>query len=129
MKLLIDEIRIIGNSIKAKYLHLGGGLSSATDDTLFIFKSGFSIIKLKYEIWKMIIDEKRYNDLVIDNNSDVDSDYFPLYRLKKKEGKNYIFGSSGHAKVIIDIFLANNESNITILDDNSKINDRLLDFQ
>lgn len=128
MKLLIDEIRTIGNSINAKCIHLGGGLSSATDDSLFIFKSGFSKVKLKYEIWKLIIDENKYTDLVAINNSDVDSDFFPLYRLKKKEGKNYVFGSSGHAKVIIDIFLANNESNITILDDNSKINDTLLDF-
>ena len=49
MKLLVDEIRIIGNSINAKYIHLGGGLSSATDDTLFVFKSGFSKIKLKWK--------------------------------------------------------------------------------
>jgi sugar O-acyltransferase (sialic acid O-acetyltransferase NeuD family) len=128
MKLLIDEIRSIGNSLNAKYVHLGGGLSSDEDDTLFIFKSGFSKVKLKYQIWKLIVDEKKYNELVTLNDSDINSDFFPLYRHKCNLGKNYIYGSSGHAKVIVDIFLANKESNIIILDDNSKINDMLLDF-
>jgi sugar O-acyltransferase (sialic acid O-acetyltransferase NeuD family) len=128
MKLLLDEIRTIGNSLNAKYVHLGGGLSNAADDTLFIFKSGFSKVKLHYSIWKLIVDDKKYNELVAIYNSGVESDFFPLYRLKRHEGRNYIFGSSGHAKVVIDILLANNESTITILDDNSKNNDTLLDF-
>lgn len=80
MKLIIDEARLLGNDLQLEYLHLGGGVGGSDDDSLFKFKSGFSKFECQYQIWQMIIDDNKYNELVAKNNSNTESNFFPLYR-------------------------------------------------
>ena len=83
IKLLIDEMRILGTFHKYQYLNLGGGVGNK-EDSLFHFKSGFSSKCKDFKVWKYIVNESIYMDLV---NKKLDSslldptvNYFPLYR-------------------------------------------------
>ena len=119
MKLIIDEARIKATNLKLKFFHLGGGFGGSDKDTLFQFKSGFSDLRFQYQNWNLIVDKSIYDalneQLKIDHNSTI---FFPLYRTKKPmKPKIYIFGCSGHAKVVIDILLLNNEEILSIYDD------------
>lgn len=80
MKLILDEARLIANKLELDFLHLGGGVGGSDDDSLFKFKSGFSDYQCQFQIWQMIIDSEKYKELVIKNNSDATSNFFPLYR-------------------------------------------------
>jgi hypothetical protein len=80
MKLIIDEARLLGNEKKLDYLHLGGGVGGSDEDSLFRFKSGFSDYRGEFKIWQMIVDHKKYNELVQQAMVDVNKTYFPLYR-------------------------------------------------
>lgn len=119
MKLIIDEARIIAAKRKCNYLHLGGGFGGSDKDSLFQFKSGFSDLRLNYQSWNLIVDQKKYKELSLLNKSCVnDSGFFPLYRtIEKTSPKIYLFGSSGHAKVIIDILQLNKEEIASIFVD------------
>jgi lipid II:glycine glycyltransferase (peptidoglycan interpeptide bridge formation enzyme) len=77
--LLNDEIRI--NSSKKGYLqyNLGGGLNGERD-SLFNYKSYFSKDYKTFKVWKYIVDQDIYNDLVKKNNINKVNNYFPLYR-------------------------------------------------
>lgn len=121
MKLIIDEARIIATNRKCNYLHLGGGFGGSDVDSLFQFKSGFSNLRRNYQNWNLIINQKKYKELTLRNKSCAnDSGFFPLYRKKETViPKIYLFGSSGHAKVIIDILQLNNDEVLTIFDDRS----------
>ena len=81
MKLIIDEARLLGSSLSLEYLHLGGGVGGSDDDSLFRFKSGFSDYYCQFAVWKYVVDENQYNQLV-DSKSGIDksSNFFPLYR-------------------------------------------------
>jgi sugar O-acyltransferase (sialic acid O-acetyltransferase NeuD family) len=104
MKLIIDEARKIGTSLKLDFLFLGGGQSKDENDSLYRFKSGFSNLNYRFQTWNLIIDINTYNKLVIEKNIYLDSNYFPLYRATENEEYNtFLFGASGHAKVILDI--------------------------
>jgi lipid II:glycine glycyltransferase (peptidoglycan interpeptide bridge formation enzyme) len=64
--------------------HLGGGVGGYAD-SLFRFKAGFSKDRHNYYTYRMILDEQRYATLlsspqVIDDYSNNNSDYFPMYR-------------------------------------------------
>ena len=82
MKLVLDEARLLGNELKLKYLHLGGGVGGSDEDPLFRFKSGFSNHLCKYQVWQLIANQEKYDDLVkakgLENSSNT---FFPLYRL------------------------------------------------
>jgi hypothetical protein len=80
MKLILDEARLLGNELGLDFLHLGGGVGGSDDDSLFRFKKGFSDFLCMYQIWQMIIDEEKYDDLIQKLNADRQSNYFPLYR-------------------------------------------------
>jgi len=80
MKLIIDEARILGNELQLEFLHLGGGVGGSDNDSLFNFKSGFSKFECQYQIWQMIIDQNKYDELVIKNGLSTASNFFPLYR-------------------------------------------------
>lgn len=80
MKLIIDEARLLGNKLHLEYLHLGGGVGGSDDDSLFRFKAGFSDCHNQYQVWEMIVNEVKYQELVIKNNSNKYSNFFPLYR-------------------------------------------------
>ncbi len=85
MKLILDEARLLGNSLNLQYLHLGGGVGGEDNDSLFRFKSGFSKDFYQFTIWKWIIDAEKYNELIkrrsLENSK---SDFFPLYRISKE---------------------------------------------
>lgn len=78
-KLLTDEISIIGRQLGMKYFHLGGGLGGR-EDSLFKFKSSFSNLFLEDSTWKFVSDTFVYNDLIKERKSDLNINYFPLYR-------------------------------------------------
>ncbi len=80
MQLLLDEARLIGTELGFNFLNLGGGLGGSDDDSLFGFKAGFSKLRFQYCVWQFISDEKKYDELVIENNSPGDNSFFPLYR-------------------------------------------------
>jgi acetyltransferase EpsM len=126
MKLIIDEARKIGSSLNLDYLFLGGGQSKDVNDTLYRFKSGFSNLKYRFQTWNLIVDINTYNKLVLEKNTFLDSGYFPLYRTVENEDYNiFLFGASGHAKVILDILKLNNKKVIGIFDNNPSSNSLL----
>ncbi|MFB9057599.1 acetyltransferase [Mariniflexile ostreae] len=79
-KLLIDEMRIIATQEGYKFFNLGGGLGGKDDDSLFDFKASFSKDFKPFYLWKLIVNEAVYNELVSKKNSPIASDFFPLYR-------------------------------------------------
>lgn len=85
-KLLIDEMRIIATNENYTYFNLGGGFGNKKDN-LFKFKSGFSNDFWDFKLWKYIVNEEVYEELVHRKQSDTRtnnykkySDYFPFYR-------------------------------------------------
>ncbi|WP_010179268.1 GNAT family N-acetyltransferase [Aquimarina agarilytica] len=80
IRLLIDEMRIKGVDQKYAYFNLGGGLGSS-EDSLFNFKASFSKDFKDFKIWKYIVNQSIYDDLVkqfADKNDN--QSFFPLYR-------------------------------------------------
>lgn len=126
MKLIIEEARKIGFSLQLDYLFLGGGLTKDENDSLYKFKSGFSNLNYRFQTWNLIVDINTYNRLVIEKNVFSDSEYFPLYRSTENEDSNiFLFGASGHAKVILDI-LKLEKKNVLGIFDNNPIHKELL---
>jgi hypothetical protein len=82
MKLVIDEARLLANSKKLTYLHLGGGVGGSDDDSLFKFKSGFSNLNYVFKVWKWIIDEEKYAAItkIKCSGKEINSNFFPQYR-------------------------------------------------
>jgi hypothetical protein len=62
LKLVLDAARLWGNATGARFLHLGGGVGSS-EDSLFLFKSGFSPVRHRFCIWKWIVLPELYNQL------------------------------------------------------------------
>lgn len=81
-KLLIDEMRRRASEKGFAYFNLGGGLRGEAD-SLFDFKTQFSKDFKSFYIWKLIVDEKTYNELSLKTNGVIDTDYFPAYRNDK----------------------------------------------
>lgn len=80
IRILIDEMRILGTEQGYKYFNLGGGLGSS-EDSLFNFKASFSKNYKDFKIWRYIINEEKYNELVSQYcSSNQKGDFFPLYR-------------------------------------------------
>ncbi|WP_445957087.1 ATP-grasp domain-containing protein [Yeosuana sp.] len=79
-KLLIDDMRILATQRGHKYFNLGGGLGGRADDSLFHFKSLFSKDFRDFNLWKLIVNQDVYNELVAKNGITKATDYFPLYR-------------------------------------------------
>jgi lipid II:glycine glycyltransferase (peptidoglycan interpeptide bridge formation enzyme) len=89
IKLLIDEMRIRASREKNVFFNLGGGLGNQ-EDSLFDFKAGFSRDFRPFKVWKYIVDNSVYQQLVSsmheDDNGDHREDYgsfFPGYRFMK----------------------------------------------
>ncbi len=83
MKLLIDEVTLMGRDFEMEVLHLGGGVGGS-EDNLFKFKAGFSDSFNDFKTWRLITNVSAYDELVkerISGNS-LGSNYFPLYRLE-----------------------------------------------
>lgn len=71
-----------------EFLHLGGGIGGSTEDSLYIFKSGFSQLSHKFLTLRLIVDEEKYHNLVnlrakvlgITASELLESGFFPAYR-------------------------------------------------
>jgi lipid II:glycine glycyltransferase (peptidoglycan interpeptide bridge formation enzyme) len=79
VKFLIDEKRINATKYGLKFFNLGGGVGASNKDSLFRFKLSFSKDFRDFYLWKVIVNQKIYDQLVENNNSAV-TDYFPKYR-------------------------------------------------
>lgn len=87
MPLLIDTVRLWGNEMAARVLHLGGGVGSK-NDTLWHFKAGFSDRRHDFATWRWIVVPEVYRGLCEErrrlddfNNSEaVSAEFFPAYR-------------------------------------------------
>jgi hypothetical protein len=80
VRLLIDYVRLYGFKNNCKIFHLGGGVGSE-EDPLFNFKAGFSKHRLRFKIWKYIVDNKTYDFLSDERKPRIlNPNYFPLYR-------------------------------------------------
>ncbi|MGW9686003.1 GNAT family N-acetyltransferase [Flagellimonas sp. 2504JD1-5] len=80
IRLLLDETRISGTNEGYKYFNLGGGLGSE-HDSLFQFKASFSKDFKKFKVWKYIVDEALYEELIIAKGVGQKSvNFFPVYR-------------------------------------------------
>lgn len=84
MKLILDEARLLANTLQLDFLHLGGGVGGNDNDSLFKFKTGFSKLCFQFSTWQYIVQPETYNELV-SKNGVVESDYFPLYRAPKNK--------------------------------------------
>ncbi|MGB5668554.1 MAG: GNAT family N-acetyltransferase [Maribacter sp.] len=94
IKLLIDEMRIRATQEGFEYLNLGGGLGGK-EDSLFHFKSKFSKDSKNFKLWKYVVNQSIYDDLV-DRELGKESSsihykaytkYFPFYRCNTNELK------------------------------------------
>ena len=87
--LMLDYVRYWAKERGNQFLHLGGGIGGSTEDSLYIFKSGFSRQKHNFMTLRLIIDEEKYSYLVrcrakaLNKQSSeeiINSDFFPAYR-------------------------------------------------
>lgn len=83
VRLLLDRIRLNFSGNKYDIFHLGGGVGSA-EDSLFNFKAGFSKERLKFKIWKLIVNQQIYDDLCNKAEVSLSDPYFPAYRSSSK---------------------------------------------
>lgn len=89
-KLVLDEARLWGNSLGARFLHLGGGVGSSRDD-LFFFKTGFSPLRRRFFVWQHVVLPEVYAQLVDARRAwlaekglaPTSTDFFPLYRVDR----------------------------------------------
>jgi hypothetical protein len=86
-KLVVDEARKWAVAAGAHSLHLGGGVGSK-EDSLFLFKSGFSGKRHDFLVWKNILQPELYRDLLRtrkewllgEGGELADDHFFPAYR-------------------------------------------------
>jgi len=92
IKLLLDTMRIEATEQGYTYFNLGGGRGS-NEDSLFRFKSGFSKDFKEFKIWKYVVNETVYDELVenyFEDHSDLSLEnvsFFPAYRAMTSEPK------------------------------------------
>jgi Acetyltransferase (GNAT) domain len=86
--LLLHYIRLWAKARGNEFLHLGGGLGGSKEDSLYIFKSGFSRQRHTFRTARFVIDQEKYNYLVnrqaqilsISPAQLLESQFFPSYR-------------------------------------------------
>jgi len=86
-KLMLDEVRLWANVQGARIFHLGGGVGSK-EDSLFLFKSGFSDCRHDFLLWRWICNPEVYSRLVAarqkwyeqQGSGSISETYFPAYR-------------------------------------------------
>ena len=82
-KLLTDAVRMWGNEIGAKILHMGGS-AGGKRDSLSEYKMGFGAQEHVYSTWRHIVDQEKYNDYCRKAWQKVGEEpnlsYFPSYR-------------------------------------------------
>ena len=79
-KLLVDDVRTWARERGNRLFHLGGGLR-AREDSLFLFKAGFSRLRGRFETWRVICAPEKYNALAAAAGGDAGAGgFFPAYR-------------------------------------------------
>jgi hypothetical protein len=86
-KVILDEVRNWALKRKHFWLHLGGGLGGK-EDSLFLFKAGFSKLRLSFNAIKLVIQPNIYEEIAKKREfcdkalgyKDLVEDYFPKYR-------------------------------------------------
>jgi lipid II:glycine glycyltransferase (peptidoglycan interpeptide bridge formation enzyme) len=84
-KVLIDSVRTWAKDRGNKILHLGGGYGS-TEDSLFLFKAGFSHLRTPFFTWRLIADPEKYQSLCqqwevrTGRTASPPDGFFPAYR-------------------------------------------------
>jgi len=82
-KLMMSYVASWAKARGDRVLHLGGGVGGA-DDPLLRFKVGFSPRRHSFVTGRLVLDERRYSELVRSRDPELDpgtrSGYFPLYR-------------------------------------------------
>lgn len=82
-KLMIHFVRGWAKGRANQVFHLGGGVG-ANNDSLLLFKGGFSPLRHTFATLRMVIDESAYGRLVAAADPELDprthSGFFPLYR-------------------------------------------------
>ncbi|MGE2714588.1 GNAT family N-acetyltransferase [Mycolicibacterium litorale] len=77
MKTLINHARQWATRRGAEVLHLGGGVGGA-QDSLMLFKAGFSDSRHPFKTWRVVLDEQQYKEL---SGKEPDTNgFFPAYR-------------------------------------------------
>lgn len=86
--LLVFEMAAWAEACGYRRFHLGGGVSSSTGDSLFVFKSGFSRQTATLHTRHRVLDRQTYDQLCAmkrqhesrGGGPPADPEYFPLYR-------------------------------------------------
>jgi hypothetical protein len=83
-KLMFEHVRRWAKEAGNHVLHLGGGLGGY-EDSLFLFKAGFSQLRNDYYTYRMVLDEEKYAVLNAARRElgalpEDDSEFFPMYR-------------------------------------------------
>jgi hypothetical protein len=77
MKILLNHARQWATQRGATVLHLGGGVGGA-QDSLMLFKAGFSDRRHLFKTWRVVLDEQRYTEL---SGKELGANgFFPAYR-------------------------------------------------
>ena len=63
VKVLLDSARAWAKARGNVVLHLGGGHAGA-EDSLFLFKAGFSKRRHPFFVWRTVLDQRKYDQLV-----------------------------------------------------------------
>jgi hypothetical protein len=87
-KLLVHDIQIWARERGNRYLHLGGGRGSRTDDTLFRFKKEFSRDIHPFYVGRWVLNRQAYDAMNSERrrqcaglqDRELDPSYFPAYR-------------------------------------------------
>jgi hypothetical protein len=86
--LMVFEIATWAEAAGYRRFHLGGGVSSSPDDSLYVFKSGFSDKSATLYAYHRVLDQPTYDELCALKEKHeratgaavADPDFFPLYR-------------------------------------------------
>ena len=90
MKLLVDAVRAWAHRSGYEVFHLGGGTTTAPDDSLLHFKKGFSDRCHTFSTWRWILCPAVYKRLCtardawdrLNGQTSAAPDYFPAYRAR-----------------------------------------------
>jgi hypothetical protein len=84
-KIMLDHVRRWAKERGNRLFHLGGGLG-AGEDSLFLFKAGFSHLRADFHTWRVVIQEEAYQrrlrwwETSTGTTADPPDGYFPAYR-------------------------------------------------
>ncbi len=91
-KLMLHYVRNWAKVQGYASMHLGGGLG-ARNDSLSLFKSGFSKLRAPFYTWRVVLDQEIYHDICekwcekYQLPIEMSKDYFPSYRFIPAENK------------------------------------------